>query len=167
MPVIGIALTMVILFKIGALFTGVALVKCKEVKKIYIDNEINNLNRHLQYVLSTTGRSVVHFQFNLNIKNNEETLFSILSNQTRRLVYLGSYKHNLSLEIDANLSMNNGYDNLEFQLLRLGQKQICNWANESDYPYWHANAKIEIDFLDKGIFDEEGLFKQFEVNIRS
>ena len=140
--------------------------KCRQHEQLEIDKERANLEMRPRYMLGKIGRATVHFQFSLDIKNNEKTLFSILSNQTRRLIYLGSYKHSLSLEIDAHLSMKGGYDNLEFRLLQLEQKYICNWANESDYPYWKANAKIQIDFLDEGIFDKDGLFKQFEVEVR-
>jgi len=153
------------ILKVKGTFTGTFLMKCRQYEQSEIDKERANLETRPRYILGKVGRAAVHFQFNLDIKDNEKTLFSILSNQTRRLVYLGSYKHSLFLEIDAHLSTKDGYDNLEFRLLKLEQRHICDWANESDYPYWKANAKIKIDFLDEGIFDKDGLFKQFEVDI--
>ncbi|MDY6993452.1 MAG: hypothetical protein SVR94_12745 [Pseudomonadota bacterium] len=145
---------------------GTYLRRCQKVEQAEMDKERVYYETHLRYVLGEAGRAIVHFQFNLNIENNDETLFGIFSNRIRKLVYLGPYKDSLSLEIDANLTTDKGYDNLEFRLLQFEQKRFCSWANESDYPYWHPNAKISIDFLPKGIFDEEGLFKQFEVTIR-
>ena len=147
-------------------FMGALPMKCRQLKPTQMDEERAEFERRPRYVLGEKGRAVVHFQFNLDAEDGGETLFVILSNRMGALVYRGPYRRSLSLEMDANLAADDGYDNLEFWLLQLGQKQICGWANERGYPYWRPGADISIEFLREGGFGDDGLFKQHDVTIR-
>ena len=140
--------------------------KCQELEPLEMNEARVNLETRPRYVLGEKGRATVHFRFNLNIEEGSETLFVIFSNQVGALVYRGLYMRSLSLEMDAYLAADRGYDNLEFWLLQLRQKQICSWVNERDYRYWRPGAEISIVFLREGVFDDDHLFKQFDVTIR-
>lgn len=119
-----------------------------------------------RYVPGGKGRAFVRFEFSLKPAEVGESIFVILSSRTQTAVYHGPYQSQVSVEIDDNLSADEGYDHLEFWLLRLEEKQSCMWVNEQGAPYWNPGALVTIEFLPEPTVDDEGLRKRFNVTIR-
>jgi len=140
--------------------------KCRELEQKHVEEERIRLEQRRRYVAGEAGRASVQFRFNLDASQSGDSLLLIYSNRLRSVVYWGPYQPGLSVEIDDRLTAEKGYDNLEFRLLRLKDKQICMWGNERGYPYWRPGADISIAFLPETVLDEDGLAKQHEVTLR-
>lgn len=147
-------------------FEGDGLMKYRKLEPEQMDEERAKLENRPRYKLGERGDETVRFHFNLDLVNDGETLFVIHSNRMNATIYIGPYKRSLSLEIDTRLAEDDGYDNLVFYLLQIEQKQLCIWSNERGYPYWCPSAEISIEFLQKGVFDIDGLYKEHNVTIR-
>jgi hypothetical protein len=140
--------------------------KCRKLVSAKMDEERANIEKLPLYVPGQKDRATVRLAFNLDPKDVGKAIFVISSNRLGMLVYRGPYTRTLFLEMDADLALHRGYDNLEFKLLQLELKQICICSNERDYAYWRPDAEISIVFLQEGVFDDDHLFKQFDVTIR-
>ena len=147
-------------------FEGDGPMKCRKLEPKQMDEERAKLENRPRYKLRERGYATVRFHFSLDLANDGETLFVIHSQRMNATTYIGPYKRSLSIEIDTHLAEDDGYDNLEFYLLQIAQKQLCSWANERGYPYWCPSAEISIEFLQKGVFDIDGLYKEHNVTIR-
>jgi hypothetical protein len=139
---------------------------CRTLEPRQVDEERAHLEQSRRYVPGEEGRTSVQFRFNLDPSRYGDSLLLIYSNRIRSSIYWGSYRSVLSVDIDSRLTSKKGGDNLEFWLLRLRQREICVWNNESDYPYWRPDAVIGIDFLWEAVLDEYGLPKDHEVTLR-
>ena len=147
-------------------FGGDGPMKYRKLEPKQFDEERAKLENRPRYKLRERGYATVRFHFSLELTNDDETLFVIYSKRMYATIYIGPYKRNLSLDIDTHLAEDDGYDNLEFYLLQIEQKQLYSWVNERGYPYWCPNAEISIEFMQKGVFDIDGLYKQHNVTIR-
>jgi hypothetical protein len=143
-----------------------ASMKCRTLEPMQVEEERSRLEQRRRYVPGENGRASVQFQFNLDSWQTDDAFLLIYSNRTRSAMYWGPYQSALSVEIDDRLTAKNGYDNLEFRLLRPTQQALCVWGNERGYPYWRPGAVISIAFLGETELDEDGLSKNHDVTIR-
>jgi hypothetical protein len=140
--------------------------QCQKLEQEQVDAHLNRFEQTPRYVPGSQGRASVLFQFSLSPEIVGESRFIIFSNRSRAAVYSGPYQVSVSVPIDSNLSADKGYDQLEFRLITITEKQFCTWINERGEPYWHSGAQIAIEFLQEPTTDDTGLPKDFDVTIR-
>lgn len=117
------------------------------------------------YEPGAEGRATVIMQLAPAQKIEGEALMVITSNRLNAAVYRGPYQPRLDLQMDAALADDEGYDNLEFQLLLPNENKVCRASNERGYPYWQPGKRITLRFLENAAYDEDELRMGFEVVI--
>jgi hypothetical protein len=153
-------------FLLARRHTEVRSMHCQKLGPAEVAQDRTRLEQLPRYVPGDKGRGTVQFQFNLSPKEVDESLFVIFSARSRTAVYRGPYLSRVTVEIDDKMAADNSYDSLEFHLLQLKHRQVCTWINERGEPYWRLGAQIAIKFLPEQALDQEGLPKNFDVEIR-
>ncbi len=140
--------------------------RCRTMDREQFDAVRASLEQRRRYTPDEKSRTSVQFRFNLDPSQVGESLFVIYSNRKRSVMYRGPYQDRVTVEIDDGLTSEKGYDNLQFRLLRLPEKQSCRWVNTRGYPYWRPGGEVEIRFLRETTIDEKWLTTTHEVTIR-
>lgn len=137
--------------------------KCREMEAPQIAEEIARFDGEPVYQPQAAAASRVEFRFDLQVPDPERARFGILSRRLDTFIYKGLYRYTITVPLDAGLTEDDGWDGLEFVLLQ--DNRICSASNERGYPFWRPGAQIGITFLQKPVFDEDGLYKQYDVTI--
>jgi hypothetical protein len=106
----------------------------------------------------------VTFKFNLSPDAMKDSILIIRSSKVFAHVYQGPYSQEIVIQAGADLLRDGGGDNLEIRIFNNQTKTSCTSVHESE-PFWQANKKVTMEFLDERELNELGLPVTFKVRI--
>lgn len=118
------------------------------------------------YVVTTDRLGRTAIRFKIPVVLGDDTYLAVLSRRQQAFVYRGLYHSELRFNLDDKFIDDEGYDNLEFFILDFTYKRICHWYGELGFPFWRPEAVIEVEFLLRRVFDQDGLGRTYDVTIR-
>jgi hypothetical protein len=113
---------------------------------------------------SDTPHFPVTFKFNLSPDSMKDSILIIRSSKVFADVYKGPYSQELVIQAGADLLRDGGGDNLQIRIFNNQTKTSCTSVHESE-PFWQANKKVTMEFLDERELNELGLPVTFKVRI--
>lgn len=137
--------------------------KCRNLSKEMFDEARRAMEARRRYEPVDEGCGIVRFMFNLDELQERGSILSIFSQRMAVVMFFGPYQHDICVTIDAKLADDNGFDVLQFGILRPAIQQICTWSNSSGYPYWRPGGQIQLNLNKSSICDADGLLKQFDI----
>jgi hypothetical protein len=106
----------------------------------------------------------VTFKFNLSPDAMKDSILIIKSSKVSADVYQGPYSQELVIKVGDDLLRDGGGDNLQIRIFNNQTKTSCTSVHESE-PFWQANKKVIMEFLDERELNELGLPVTFKVRI--
>ena len=128
---------------------------CKKLSAVEFNNSLTKrLAMPLYSAKLNELTSPVTFHFNLAQALLTDTTFIIESNKADRLIYLGPYLNEFTIQARQDLLDDKGGDNFKFLLFNKKKHEIC--VAEHEAMYWQAGKHVYIDLLP---------FREFEPKI--
>ena len=109
---------------------------------------------------------IIRFQFDLDPAWAGDGQFVITSQRTRRVLYDGPYQPVVPILVDEEMSeVDEGWDNLEFQLLNPQPRRWCSWFTQPGHQFWEKPGTVRIRLMVAPWFDSNELLNEYEVHL--
>jgi len=141
----------------------VTKMRCKELSTPGIEQRIAEYASKPRYMPTRGLGSTVSLRFDLDPAWAGDGTFIVISNRINQTLYVGPYAPEIALNIGPELTSQDGYDNLEFRLLRPTPGLHCIWATDPGFPFWGNARTLDICLMVERSIDSSGLIHGYHV----